>query len=75
MDIAWKVSKYGVSPGPYFPVFLVESKYWKIRTRKNSSFGHFLRSGDVSDWNNDNNNVINNSNDNNSKEFCIEKNF
>ena len=75
MDTAWKVSRYGVSPGPYFPVFLVESKYRKIRTRKNSSFGHFLRSRDVSDWNNDNNNVINNSNDNNSKEFCIEKNF
>ena len=52
---ASKVSKYGVFPGPYFPVFelnmeiysvnlRIQSKYRKIRTRKNSVFGHFSRS-------------------------------
>ena len=52
---AWKVSKYGVSSGPYFPVFglnteiysvnlRIQSDYLKIRTRKNSIFGHFSRS-------------------------------
>ena len=50
--IAWKVSKYGVISGPYFPVFglntkiygvnlRVQSKYRKIRSRNNSVFGHF----------------------------------
>ena len=34
----WKVSKYGVFSGPYFPHL-----DW-IRTRKNSIFGHFSRS-------------------------------
>ena len=49
---AWKVSKYGVFPGPYFPVFgqntkiyivnlRIQSEYGEIRTRKNSAFGHF----------------------------------
>ena len=49
------MSKYGVFPGLYFPVFgmnteiyrvnlHVQSKYGKIRTRKNSVFRHFLRS-------------------------------
>ena len=33
---AWKVSKYGVFSGPYFPAC--------IRIRKNSVFGHFSRS-------------------------------
>ena len=53
----WKVSKYGVFSGPYFPVFglnaeiygvnlPIQSKYGKIRTRKNSVFGHFSRSDD-----------------------------
>ena len=53
--IAWKVSKYGVISGPYFPVFglnteiyfvnlCIQSKYRKVRTRKNSAFGHFSRS-------------------------------
>ena len=52
---AWKVSKYWVISGPYFPVFglntetyevnlCIQSKYRKIRTRNNSVFGHFLRS-------------------------------
>ena len=51
----WKVSKYGVYSGPYFPVFglnteiyrvnlLIQSEYRKIRTRKNSAFGHFSHS-------------------------------
>ena len=49
----WKVSKYGVFSGLYFPVFrlnlkiysinlYIVSKYRKIRTRKNSVFGHYL---------------------------------
>ena len=51
----WKVSKYGVISGPYFPVFglnteiyevnlRIQSKYRKIRPRNNSVFGHFSRS-------------------------------
>ena len=47
---AWKVSKYGVFSGPYFPVFglnteiygvnlRIKSKYRKLWTRKNSVFG------------------------------------
>ena len=39
-NTAWKVSKYGVISGPYFP----QSEYRKIRTRNNSVFGHFSRS-------------------------------
>ena len=49
---AWKVSKYGVCSGPYFPVFglnteiyevnfRIQSEYGKMRTRKNSVFWHF----------------------------------
>ena len=49
---AWKVSKYGVKSGPYFPAFglnterysvslCIQSEYKKIRTRNNSVFGHF----------------------------------
>ena len=52
---AWKVSKYGVISGPYFPVFglnteiyfvdlLIQSEYRKIRTRNNCVFGNFSRS-------------------------------
>ena len=52
---AWKVSKYGVFSGPYFPVFglktdiygvnlRIQSEYSKIRIRKNSGFGYFSRS-------------------------------
>ena len=43
---ALKVSKYGISSGPYFPVFRLrtQSEYRKIRTRKNSVFGNFSRS-------------------------------
>ena len=52
---AWKVSKYGVFPGPYFPLFglnmdlysvnlRIQSEYRKMRTRKNSELGHFSRS-------------------------------
>ena len=52
---AWKVSKYGVFSGPYFPAFglnterygvplRIKSKCGKIRFRKNSAFGHFSRS-------------------------------
>ena len=51
----WKVSKYGVFSGPYFPTFglntesyrvslRIHSECRKIRTRKNSVFGHFSRS-------------------------------
>ena len=51
----WKVSKYGVISGPYFPVFgvnteicsvnlRIQSEYRKIWTRNNSVFGHFSRS-------------------------------
>ena len=47
----WKVSKYGVFSGPYFPVFRVnlriQSEYRKIRTRKNSIFGYFSCCGTV----------------------------
>ena len=50
----WKVSKYGVFSGPYFPVLglntercgvslRIQSEYGKIRTRKNSVFEHFSR--------------------------------
>ena len=53
---ARKVTKYGVFFGPYFPVFglnteiysvnlRIQSKYRKIRTRKNSVFGHLSRFG------------------------------
>ena len=49
------MSKYEVFSGPYFPVFglnteiygvnlRIQSEYRKIQTRKNSVFGHFLRS-------------------------------
>ena len=52
---SWKVSKYGVFSGPYFPAFGLNTERYsiririqpeceKIRTRKNSVFGHFLRS-------------------------------
>ena len=52
----WKVSKYGVFSGPYFPVFglnteryfvfpRIQSQWGKIRTRKNSVFGHFSHRG------------------------------
>ena len=51
---AWKVSKYRVISGPYFPVFWlnterygvslrIQSTYRKIWTRNNSLFGHFSR--------------------------------
>ena len=49
------MSKCGVFPGPYFPVFglnteiysvnlCIQCKYGKMRTRKNCAFRHFLRS-------------------------------
>ena len=52
---AWKVSKYGVFSGLYFPIFglnteiysvnlRIQSKYRKIRTRKTSVFRDFSRS-------------------------------
>ena len=52
---AWKVSKYGVFSGPYFPAFglnteryfvslRIQSEWGKIRTIKNSAFGQFSRS-------------------------------
>ena len=55
MDTVWNVSKYGVFCGPYFPAFglnteryfvslRIQSECGKIRTRKNSVFGHFLHS-------------------------------
>ena len=50
----WKVSKYAVVSGPYFPTFWlntdryevslrIQSKCGKKRTRKNFVFRHFLR--------------------------------
>ena len=50
---AWKVSKYGVISGPYFPVFglntaiysvtvRIQSKYRNMWTRDNSVFGHLF---------------------------------
>ena len=53
--IAWKVSKYGVFSGLYFPAFGLNTEKYvvsfriqyeceKIWTRKNSVFGHFSRS-------------------------------
>ena len=55
------MSKYGVFTGPCFPVFglnteiygvnlRIQSEYRKIRTRKNSVFGHFSRSVTFSDY-------------------------
>ena len=52
---AWKVPKYGVFSGPYFPAFglnterysvsvCIQSECEKIRARKNSVSGHFSRS-------------------------------
>ena len=52
---AWKVSIFGVFSSPHFPVFSygdlldkhslrIHSEYGKIRTRKNSVFGHFSHS-------------------------------
>ena len=39
------IQKYGVSSGPYFPAFgLNTERYGKIRTRKNSVSGNFSRS-------------------------------
>ena len=49
---AWKVSKYWVFSGPYFPAFglntkrysvslCIQSECGKIRTKKNYVFGHF----------------------------------
>ena len=60
-DTAWKVSKCGVFCGPYFPEFglnterysvslHIQSKCGKIRTRKNSVFGHFSRSVKTMIW-------------------------
>ena len=54
-DTARIVSSYGVFSGLYFPAFglnterhgvsfRIQSKYGKVRTRKNSVFGHFSRS-------------------------------
>ena len=51
----WKVSKYGVFSGPYFLVLelnteiysldlRIQSKCGKLRTRKNTVYGHFSRS-------------------------------
>ena len=53
--LAWKVSKYRVFSGPYFPVFelnteiyrvnlRIQDKYKEIQTRKSSAVGHFSRS-------------------------------
>ena len=46
---AWKVFKCEVFSGPYFPIFglKIQSRYRKIRTRKNSVFGHFSGSGSL----------------------------
>ena len=53
------MSKYGVISGSYFHLFgldleiypvnlQIQSEYRKIRTRNNSAFGYFLRSGHIS---------------------------
>ena len=52
---AWKVSKYEVFLGPYFPTFglrylvslRIQSECGKIRTRKNSVFGYFSRNDSI----------------------------
>ena len=55
IDTAWKVPKYGLFSGPYFPAFglnmeiysvnlPIQSIYGRIRTRKNSVFGQLSRS-------------------------------
>ena len=55
IPIGWKVSKYGVFSGLYFPAFglnterygvslRIQSECGKIQTRKNSVLGHFSRS-------------------------------
>ena len=60
-NTAWKMSKYRVFSDPYCPVFGLnaeiygvnlrfQSEYRKIRTRKNSVFGHFLRSVIALKW-------------------------
>ena len=60
---AWKVPKYGVFSGPYFPTFglnteryevslRIQSKCGKIQTRRNFAFGHFSRSVSL------NNNIV-----------------
>ena len=52
------MSKYGVFSGTYFPVFELNTEIYgvnlriqfecrKRQTRKNSAFGHFLRSGNL----------------------------
>ena len=57
-NTAWKASKYGVFSGTYFPAFWlnteryfvslrIQSKCGKIRTRKNSIFGHFSSSQSI----------------------------
>ena len=58
---AWKVSKDGVFSGSYFPTFelnterysvtlRIQSECGKTRTRKNSVFAHFSRSGWIIFW-------------------------
>ena len=58
LHTVWKVSKYGVISGPYFPAFEVNTERYevslrihsecgKIQTRNNSVFGHFSRSDTV----------------------------
>ena len=49
MITAWKMSKYGVFSGLYFPAFGLNTEKMgtecgKIRTRKNFVFGHFSHS-------------------------------
>ena len=57
-NTAWKVSKYGVFSDPYIQAFGLntekyfvslrsQSKCRKIRTRKNSLFGHISHSGNL----------------------------
>ena len=51
---AWKVSKYEIFSGLYFPAFRLNMEYisvfspnTQIRARKNCIFGHFSRSGEL----------------------------
>ena len=59
LHTTWKVSKYEDFSGPYFLVFglnterysTIQSKYRKMRTRKNFVLGHFSRSDILRSYN------------------------
>ena len=60
MLAAWKVSKYGVISGPYFPVFglnterysvslCIQSEYGKMQARKTPNTDNFCEIGNAPD--------------------------